>query len=117
MNLHRDGLILATNELRVVEFLNEVGEQTISTANFRLSDATGNLVTGVISYNNKIAIFTPPPQLEGYTIYLVKVDASVSDISGDSMGAEYDCEFKTKTPVDIINPIVTSTYSAAESSV
>jgi hypothetical protein len=96
MNLHRDGLILATNESLVVEFLNEMNAQTISTANFRLSNAAGNLMIAEISYNNNIAIFTPQPQFEGYSKCLVKVDASVSDISGNSIGAENEWEFKAK---------------------
>ena len=91
------------NKVITVTFNKEMDSASITDLSFLVS---GSVVAGIVSYENKVATFTPvDPLLENHT-YVGYVKTIVKDYTGNHLQEEFSWTFSTGS---VINPLVIST--------
>jgi len=66
-----------------------------------LQDSNGNSVSGVVSYNNKVATFDPANDLNYSTTYTVTVGTGVRDTASNNLSAISSWSFTTESPITL----------------
>ncbi len=88
-----------TNEISLdtlikITFSEFMDISTINDSTFNLFIDT-ILVSGVVTYNEKTAVFTPSIYLEPFTTYEAKISKDVKDLDGNNMISDYKWKFIT----------------------
>ena len=73
-------------------FAQDMNSSSISSSTFTVKDSDNNPITGIVSYNNKTATFTPFLALPS-GIYTATISADVRDPSGVSLAGDYTWSF------------------------
>src|SRR3989339_92101 len=92
-------------------FNEDMDGTTINDTTFKIS-AGGNNISGIVSYSNKVATFTPSTALSSKTIYTATIMSSVEDLAGNKMASDYSWSFTTQ---DITAPQVNSVFPLNQS--
>jgi hypothetical protein len=81
-------------------FSEPMNAATITSSNFQMVDSLGNVVPGAVSYVSNAAtlMFQPTTTLTPQTTYTATVRGTVTDVFGNSMGADYSWSFVTAPP-------------------
>lgn len=66
-------------------------------------------ITGAVTYNNRVATFTPDTALAVPGTYAVNLTTGIQNLSGNSLPGPYTWVFTTGTAVDTTAPTVTAT--------
>jgi hypothetical protein len=81
---------------------------TITSVNFTVRHGDES-ISGITSYTDSTATFTPDVNLAGNTIYLATISTSVRDVSGMNMVKNFSWSFTTGGIPDVVLPIINST--------
>ena len=94
-------------------FSKDMNPATIDASTFTVNDdgPSRALITGAVSYDNKVATFDPASDLSTDHTYTACITTGVEDLLGNSMLVDYCWSFKTP---DTIGPTVESTTPADE---
>jgi Raf kinase inhibitor-like YbhB/YbcL family protein len=103
-----DNSISISNNV-TINFSEEMDPATINTSNITVQDSSGNSVSGVVSYNERIATFTPATDLSYFTVYTVTVGIGVKDSAGNALASNSSWNFTTSSAPDTIAPTISST--------
>jgi hypothetical protein len=90
-------------------FRDNMNASTIGISTFNLKDEWGNAVSGTVAYNDiaKQAVFTPDEALSYGRTYTAKLDGSIKDTLGQSLGSDVEWTFRVELgPFPVFLPIV-----------
>lgn len=93
---------IPVNTTITATFSEGIDATTITTATFRLNSETSGLVSGSVTYNGNMAIFTPLDNLNPSTTYTVTIKSGVQDLAGNALTEDYIWNFKTASGLEII---------------
>ena len=96
-----DNNISISNKV-TMNFSEDMDPATINTSNITVQDSSGNSVSGVVSYNSKVATFTPSTDLSYFTVYTVTVGIGMRDNAGNAMASNYSWNFTTSSAASSI---------------
>ncbi len=102
VNVYGDVVINAT-------FSKEMNAATITNSSFSLN----NGATGVVTYSNKTATFTPDDTLLYDTIYNATISTAVADTFGNNLATAYSWNFRTISDPFIPLPSFTHPFDSA----
>ncbi len=102
VNVYGDVVITAT-------FSKEMNAATITNSSFTLN----NGATGVVTYSNKTATFTPNDTLLYDTVYAVTISTAVADTFGNNLATAYSWNFRTISDPFIPLPSFTYPFDSA----
>jgi hypothetical protein len=94
---------VVVNGVITVTFSEPIDPATLNSTTFTLG-AGGNVVTGSITFSGITAVFTPAAALAFSTPYNAVVKASVKDMAGNLLGADYSWSFTTAPASSTNNP-------------
>jgi hypothetical protein len=86
-------------------FSEEMKTQTINSTSFTLKQGT-TPVSGIVSYTNLVACFTPSSNLAPNTVYTATILSTVQDVSGNTMVSNKVWTFTTSPVPDTTAPTV-----------
>ncbi|MBI4652501.1 Ig-like domain-containing protein [Candidatus Desantisbacteria bacterium] len=94
-----------------IKFSEEMDGASVNGNTFQVEQAEGLRlkVEGEVTYNNRIATFTPTSPLESNAIYAAAITTGVKDLAGNTLPQEYTWSFGT---LDMIPPQVVSVNPA-----
>ena len=87
---------VALNGSLNVKFSEALDPATVNTTTFTLS-AGATPVAGSVSYNNKVATFTPTSNLAASTVYTATLTTGITDLAGNPLAANVVWSFTTGT--------------------
>ena len=93
----------------VAVFRDAMNASSIGATNFTLRDRWGNLVSGTVTYDDylKEAVFTPDEALFYGRTYTARLDGSIKDDLGQSLGSDYEWTFQVELgPYPVYLPII-----------
>ena len=91
----------------VADFSEEIAPATLTPASFVVTDAgTGAALAGTIAYASRRAVFTPAGGLPGSATITARVRATVTDLEGNPLAADYAWSFQTSPAPDTTPPMV-----------
>jgi chitodextrinase len=101
---------VATNASVSATFSKAMTNSTLTPASFTLAPTTGGgAVVGTVRVSGDTATFTPTAALAASTSYTATIASSVTDASGNALGANFTWSFTTAAAPDTTPPTVTST--------
>lgn len=77
------------------QFSNDMDPASINTSAFKVKDNNNDLISGTVSYGDRIAVFTPLPLLSFNTTYIASISTGVKDIDGNHMQSDFTWSFST----------------------
>jgi len=95
---------VSVNTTITTAFNEEIDASTITTTTLTLNSETSGTVSGSITYNNRIATFTPSDNLSYNTTYTVTIKSGnngVKDLAGNALTEDYVWSFKTESGLEI----------------
>lgn len=95
---------VSVNTTITATFREEIDASTITTTNFTLDSETSGTVSGSVTYNDRIATFTPSDNLSYNTTYTVTIKSGnngVKDLAGNALTEDYLWSFKTESGLEI----------------
>lgn len=97
-------------------FSREMNPSSINRNSFHVAQINpfnqqGTMVSGTVSYDNRVATFTPSVPLSDNTLYRVTVTTAAEDLEGNPLAADVQWTFQTAAPPDPA-PRVSSTEPA-----
>jgi hypothetical protein len=95
----------------IAAFSEVMDASTLTDVTFLLDGPGTASVAGSVTYNplTPVGVFTPDQPLEQDTTYTATVKASVTDLAGNAMLADYVWTFKTRSDLDLVAPYVVLT--------
>ncbi|MBK6266713.1 DUF3494 domain-containing protein [Marivirga sp. S37H4] len=82
------------NKTISVTFNEEMDIETINNSSFTLEQGN-NSISGTVTYNNEIAIFTPDALLEAGLTYTASISTDAKDLAGNALAANTEWSFTT----------------------
>ncbi len=101
-----------TNSSIIATFNEKMDAATITANSFVLYDSGGNRISGLVSYQNKVATFQPSEPLNFSSSYQARLTTDIQDISGNALVSPFMWSFVTDVGPDVIPPTVLSTVPA-----
>lgn len=90
------------NAVISVTFNEDLNPATVTASNFLINSG---VITGTVSYSNKIAVFYPDPgQLVKGTTYTVTLKTGITDIAGNALLDPFSWSFTTENQGDVTPP-------------
>lgn len=99
---------VAINASIEITFNEEMETSTINTTTFTLVEGA-NSVAGIVTYSNKVAIFSPTNNLNAGTLYTATLTSGAKNLNGNSLMEDYSFGFTTGIVVDNTAPTVIET--------
>ena len=92
----------APNRLQEVQFSEPMNPATINTQTFQITDASGQAVPGVVSYdaNYYVASFQPTPPLKPNANYTATLTTGIASAQGVHLASNYTYAIKTRKALD-----------------
>lgn len=103
---------VALNSKVVANFSEALDATTINSLSFTVAGASEPALTGTVSTNNKIAIFTPNSNFSADTLYIATITTAAKGASGKSLADDYVWSFTSGIATDTSIPTVNSTDPA-----
>lgn len=97
---------VAINSMISVTFSEAVDPATVDTGSFIISSGTDIIGTVSLSSDNKTAVFTPDTDLSYNTDYTVTLKSTITGLSDNSIGDDFDFIFTTGAAEDLVKPTV-----------
>jgi YD repeat-containing protein len=97
---------VAINSAVSVEFSEPMNPTTINRLSFRLSDSGGDVTGRVVADSSTTFSFIPDSMLIPSSNYIITVEATATDISGNAMASAFTSSFTTQSGQDNYQPSV-----------
>src|SRR5690348_1966323 len=93
---------VAPNRKQEVQFSEAMDATTINAKTFLVTDAGGNAVPGVVTYDSdyNVATFAPTPALKTDTQYSATITTGAATVGGMHLAANYSYQFTTRAETD-----------------
>jgi hypothetical protein len=106
---------VAPNRKQEVQFSVAMDPSTINAQSFQVTDSSGKLAQGTVSYDPdfETASFLPNPPLQPGTSYTATITSAVGSTGGMHLASPYSFTFNTRSDSDISPLIVNSVSPAA----
>jgi Big-like domain-containing protein len=93
---------VAPNRKQEVQFSEAMDATTINAKTFLVTDAGGNAVPGVVTYDSdyNVATFAPTPALKTDTQYSATITTGAASVGGMHLAANYSYQFTTRAATD-----------------
>ena len=106
---------VAPNRKQEVQFSEAMDPSTINAQTFQVSDSSGKLAPGIVSYDPdfNIASFLPDPALQAGAAYTATITTSAASTGGVHLASAYSYAFTTRSDSDTSPLIVNSVNPAA----
>jgi hypothetical protein len=98
---------VSTNTVITISFNETINAVALTSAPLKVEEGMGGVeVSGTITYDADLrtAFFTPTSVLEVLTTYYVTASASIADIYGNSLKADYSWQFSTDNGIGFPQP-------------
>jgi hypothetical protein len=98
---------VAINSMSTANFSEAMDPLTITSSTFTLKQGT-TLVSGVVTYTDLVAVFTPSKSLTANTPYTATITTGAQDLAGNALASNYVWTFTTGATPDVIRPAIIS---------
>lgn len=105
---------VAPNRKQEVQFSEAMDPSTINAQSFQVTDSSGKLMQGTVSYDSNFntVSFLPNPALQANTGYRATITTAVASAGGVHLAAPYTYSFDTRSTTDT-SPITVNSVSPA----
>lgn len=79
-------------------FDEDIAPATVNGNTFNLVDPAGAAVSGVVTYLNRTAVFTPGTALAPLNSYVATLTPTITDLAGNALTSPYQWNFSTTVP-------------------
>jgi hypothetical protein len=106
---------VATNRKQEVQFSEAMNPATINAQSFQVTDSSGKLAQGTVSYDPdfETASFLPNPALQTGATYTATITTAVASTGGMHLASSYSYSFSTRSDADTSPLIINSVSPAA----
>ncbi|MBI5206187.1 MAG: Ig-like domain-containing protein [Candidatus Firestonebacteria bacterium] len=100
---------ISVNTKIAVVFSEQINASTINTNTFILKYNENDYLSGTVSYNGTVAVFTPLSDLTGNTTYTVIISTGIKDLANNPISGDYIFSFTTSGISNKLPPSIVMT--------